>query len=133
MDLANRRRIYQRDTNIVNVYYSLNWSKCVANTPRKAFVCERLLQNSHGLSANAVLLDGIVRISLLIEGRPSEGPADSAADFREDVKRVGNQDSSDGRPQDDDQFGGLHQNLQIAVFHQIPGDDGAKYHHNSYD
>src|ERR1700681_4115396 len=94
---------------------------------------ERLLQDSYRPSSDAVLFDGVVRVSLFIEGRPPKGSADSTADFRQNVEGVGDQDGSNRSTQNDDQFRGLHQNLQIAVFHQMPGNDAAKDHHNSYD
>jgi hypothetical protein len=100
---------------------------------RQAFLRERLLQNSHRSSADAVLFDGVVRVPLLVERRSPKGFADSTADFLQNVERVGDQDGSDRGAQNDDQFRGLHQNLQIAVFHQVPGNHGAKDHYDSYD
>src|ERR1700693_1141265 len=49
------------------------------------------------------------------------------------MERVGNQDSSDRSPEDDDQFRGLQQNPYIAVFHQVAGNHGAKDHYDSYN
>jgi hypothetical protein len=100
---------------------------------RQAFMRERLLQNSHRSSADAVLFDGVVRVPLFGKRRSPKGSADSAADFLQNVERVGDQDGSDRGTQNDDQFRGLHQDLQIAVFHQVPGNHGPKDHHDSYN
>jgi hypothetical protein len=49
------------------------------------------------------------------------------------MNRVGNKNGSDRRAENDDQFRGLHQNFQIAVFHQVSGNHGSKNHYDSYD
>jgi len=49
------------------------------------------------------------------------------------VKGIVNQGGPDGGPTDNDQFGGLHENLKVSVFHQFSGDDRAENHDNSND
>ena len=68
-----------------------------------------------------------VDIGLLAEFRSAEDAADSANDFLDDVQRVRDQNRAERGAADDDQFGGLDQHLQVAVLHQIAGDDATEY------
>src|SRR5208283_3938898 len=43
----------------------------------------------------------------------------SCGDFLQDEQRVGNQHRANGRAEDDQQLGGLQENEQVAVLHQV--------------
>jgi len=58
-----------------------------------------------------------VQISLLVEARASERSCDAFADFHQNMHWICNQHGSDRGAENDDQFGGLHQNLHASVLH----------------
>ena len=51
----------------------------------------------------------------------AEDAADSAGDLLKNVKRIGDEDGADGRAADGDQLGGLNEDAEISVLHEIAG------------
>ena len=75
------------------------------------------------------------RIDVSLPGKfgAAEDAAHSAGDLFEDVKRIGDEDGADGSPADSDQFGGLKEDAEISVLHEIAADDAAENHDNADD
>jgi hypothetical protein len=65
-----------------------------------------------------------------LNGDPPKAPAKPEPFFFEE--QIGDEHSPDRGAQNDDQFGGLHRDLQIAVFHEVSGDHSPEYHHDAY-
>ena len=74
-----------------------------------------------------------LKISVFGKFCAAERASNAANNRFQDVHRIGDQDGSDGRAANNDQLGRLYQHFQIAVFHQIAGDDCAEDHHNADD
>ncbi len=67
-----------------------------------------------------------VEVSIFAEFRAAECAGKSANDRFENVQWIGDEHSADGSAADDDELGGLHEDLEITVLHQVAGDDGAE-------
>src|ERR1700722_176969 len=74
-----------------------------------------------------------IDVALLAEGRTFENSGDAADQSLNDMKRVGDEDRANGRATDDYQFGRLHQHSEVAVLHQIAGENGSKDDDDSND
>jgi hypothetical protein len=61
----------------------------------------------------------------------AKGSGESGDKSFENMQRVGDEHGSDGSAEDDDQFGGLDQNPDVSILHQVAGEDGAEDHHDS--
>jgi len=72
-----------------------------------------------------------IEVSLFRVLRAAEDAADSAGDLLENVKRIGDEDSTDGRAADGDQFGWLKEDADVSVLHEIAGGDAAEHHDNA--
>ena len=75
----------------------------------------------------------VAEVKSLGVGSAGEDARDPFADANQQGKRIGYHQGPDGRPQDDQQFGRLHQDQKLAMFHRIASRDGAKHHDNSDD
>ena len=49
------------------------------------------------------------------------------------MKRIGDEDGADGGAADGDQFGGLNEDAEISVLHQIAAHHAAEHHDNADD
>ena len=74
-----------------------------------------------------------VDVGLLAVFGARENADDSAGDLGENVERIGDEDGADGGAADDEQFGGLEEDADIAVLHQIAGDYCAEDNHDADD
>ena len=74
-----------------------------------------------------------VEIFVFSELRSAECPGEAAHDGFENVERIGDKHRADGGAADDDEFGGLNEHLEVAVLHQVAGDDRAEHHDDSDD
>jgi hypothetical protein len=90
--------------------------------PRFAGVHEQLVQH---LECFQICSFG-VRTTLQHSDQPRKDPLN-------DRQRIGNQECPECRASNDDQFGGLHEDLHVPALHQIPADNGSDYRKNSYD
>ena len=81
--------------------------------------------------SRSYIIFSVSRYRFLVNLLPPKTARESAGDLFQNMQRIGHQHGADGRPADDDQFGRLHQHLEVAVLHQISGSDGAEYHQNS--
>ena len=67
-----------------------------------------------------------VEIFVFAEFGAAECAGESADDGFENVERIGDKQGAEGGAADDDEFGGLDEHLEIAVLHQVAGDDAAE-------
>ncbi len=72
-----------------------------------------------------------IEVSLFSVLRAAEDAADSAGDLLKNVKRIGDEDGADSGPPDSNQFGGLKEDADISVLHEIAGGDAAEHHDNA--
>ena len=87
-----------------------------------ARAAEELVHHFHG-----------VEIFFFAEFGTAKSAEDAAHDGFENVEGVGDQHGADGGAADDDEFGGLHEDFQVAVLHQVAGDDGAENNDDADD
>jgi hypothetical protein len=72
-----------------------------------------------------------IDVGVLGEFGSGKDAADSAGDLLENVKRIGDEDGADSGPTDGNQFGGLKEDADISVLHEIAGGDAAEHHDNA--
>src|SRR6202167_5741459 len=72
-----------------------------------------------------------VQIELGRESGPLEDSNEASHDLLQDVKRVGDQDGAGRRACDNHHLGRLHQDQQVALFHQVSADNRADDYYNS--
>jgi hypothetical protein len=61
-------------------------------------------------------------------GRKTGG---SFRDANDGAQGIGDEDGSERSSADDDQLGGLHQDFQVPVLHQVAANNGAEAHYDS--
>src|SRR5579862_1597206 len=72
-------------------------------------------------------------VSLFVNLRTFKDPNHAGCDLLENVQGICDQNSADAGAANNDQFGWLDKNTQVAVLHAIPADDCAEDNHDSDD
>ena len=67
-----------------------------------------------------------IHICLFGEFGAAKDPADASGNLFENVKRVSDEDGTNGGTADGDEFGGLDENAEIPVLHEIAANHAAK-------
>ena len=78
------------------------------------------------LFSRSYIIFRVSRYLCLLNLHPPKTPRESADDLLQNMQRIGDQHGADRGAADDDQFGRLHQHLEVAVLHQIAGSNGAE-------